>query len=59
MFLAWYFKSSLSTISIKRVNATPLWDFCISDFEVALRIIIIAELFIVTAIARLVKVNEQ
>ena len=33
MFSTLYFKSSLSTISIKKVNAIPLWDFCTSDFE--------------------------
>ena len=38
---------SLSMISIKRVNAMSLLDLCASDFVVALKIIIIAELFIV------------
>ena len=47
MFSTSYFESSLSTLSIKRVNATPLWDFLASDFGVVLKIIIIAELFIV------------
>ena len=46
MFSTSYFKSSLSTISIKRVNAMPLWDFLPSSFEVVLKIMTIAELFI-------------
>ena len=44
-----YFKSSLYIISIKRVNAMPLWDFLQSNFEVVLKIQTIAELFIVMA----------
>ena len=32
MFSTSYFKSSLSTISIKRVNAMPLWDFFAVQF---------------------------
>ena len=51
MFSTSYFRNSLSTFSIKRVNAMPLWDFCVSDFEVALKVIIIAELFIVMTIS--------
>ena len=38
-----YFKSSLSTISMKRVNAMPLR----SNIDVVLKIMTIAELFIV------------
>ena len=51
MFLASNFQNSLSTFSIKRVNAMPLWDFCVSNSEVALKIIIVAELFIVMTIS--------
>ena len=47
MFSTSYFKSSLSTISIKSVNAMPLWNFSQSHFEVVLKIMTIAELFIV------------
>ena len=47
MFSASYFKSSLSTISIKRVNAMPLWDFLQINFRMVLKIMTIAELFIV------------
>ena len=36
MFPTLYFKSSLSTISIKNVNAMPFWHFCTSDFQVAI-----------------------
>ena len=47
MFSILYFKSSWSTISIKKVNAMPLCDFCASDFEVAiLKMIIRTSLFI-------------
>ena len=65
-----YFKSSLSTISIKSVNAMSLWYFLQSHFEVVLKIMTIAELFIVMNndnsriiyrndnIARLVKLNQ-
>ena len=42
-----HFQNSLSTFSIERVNEIPLWDFCASDFQRLLEIIIIAELFIV------------
>ena len=56
MFSTSYFKSSVSTISIKRVNAMPLWDFCESDFEAALKMIITAESFIVMKTS-LVKAN--
>ena len=31
------------------VDAMPLWDFCAGDFEVALGIMVMAELFIVMA----------
>ena len=30
------FQGSLCTILIKKVNAIPLWDFCASDFKVAI-----------------------
>ena len=46
-----HFQNSLSTFSIERVNGIPLWDFYPSDFQRALKIIIIAELFIVTTIS--------
>ena len=42
-----HFQNPLSTFSIERVNELPLRDFCASDFQRALKIIIIAELFIV------------
>ena len=47
MFSASYVKDSLSTISINSVNGMPLWDFLQSHFEVGLKIMTIAELFIV------------
>ena len=47
-----HFQNSLSTFSIARVNLIPLWDFCASDFQRALKIIIIAELFIVLTISQ-------
>ena len=50
IFSTSYFISSLATISIKRVNAMPLWDFCVSHFEVVLKIIIMSELFNVMTI---------
>ena len=48
IFSTSYFKSFLSTISIKRVNAMPLsvWDFLPRNFEVLLKIMTIAKLFI-------------
>ena len=46
-----HFRNSLSTFSIERVNLMPLWDFCASDFQRVLKIIIIAELFIVMTIS--------
>ena len=54
-----HFQHSLSTLSIERVDGIPLQDFCASDFQrglkitifqKALKIIIIAELFIVIAL---------
>ena len=39
-----HFQNSLFTFSIERVNEIPLWDFCESDFQRVLKIIIIAEL---------------
>ena len=52
-----HFQNSLSTFSIDRVNRIALWDFYPSDFQRGLKIIIIAELFIVRNdnIARLVE----
>ena len=47
MFSTSYFKSSLSTISIKSVNAMPPWDFLQSHFEMVLKLMTIAKLFIV------------
>ena len=46
-----HFQNSLSMSSIERVNRIPIWDFCASDFQRALKIIIIAELFIVMTIS--------
>ena len=46
-----YFQNALSTFSIERVNEIPLWDFCASDFQRVLKMIIIAELFIVMTIS--------
>ena len=46
-----HFQNSLSTFSIMRVNEIPLWDFYESDFQRVLKIIIIAELFIVMTIS--------
>ena len=46
-----HFQNSLPTFSIERINGTPLWDFYPSDFQRALKIIIIAELFIVITIS--------
>ena len=46
-----HFQNSLSTFSIERVNEIPIWDFCASDFQRVLKIIIIAELFIVMTIS--------
>ena len=42
-----HFQNSFSTFLIERVNEIPLWDFCASDFQRVLKIIIISELFIV------------
>ena len=47
-----HFQNSLSTFSIERVNGMPLRDFYPSDFQRALKIIIIAELFIVMTISQ-------
>ena len=47
----YHFQNSLSTFSVERVNEIPLWDFCASDFRRVLKIIIIAELFIVMTIS--------
>ena len=46
-----HFQNSLSTFSIERINEIPLWYFYPSDFQRALKIIIIAELFIVMTIS--------
>ena len=46
-----HFQNSLSTFSIERVNGVPLWDICERNFQRALKIIIIAELFIVMTIS--------
>ena len=46
-----HFQNSLSTFSIERVNGIPLWDFCASDFQRALKTVIIAELFIIMTIS--------
>ena len=46
-----HFQNPLSTFSIERVNEIPLCDFCASDFQRVLEIIIIAELFIVMRIS--------
>ena len=42
-----HFQNSLSTFLIERVNEIPLWDFCASDFQRVMKIIIISELFII------------
>ena len=41
----------MSTLSIGRVNGIPFRDFCESDFQRALKIIIMVELFIVMTIS--------
>ena len=46
-----HFQNSLSTFSMGRVNKIPLWDFCESDLQRVLKIIIIAELFFITTIS--------
>ena len=46
-----HFQNSLSTFSMERVNGIPVWDFYPSDFQRALKIIIIVELFIVMTIS--------
>ena len=46
-----HFQNSLSTFSIERINGIALWDFYPSDFQGALEIIIIDELFIVMTIS--------
>ena len=51
LLLSPYFQNSLSTFSTERVNGIPLWDFYPSDFQRTLKIIIIAELFIVMTIS--------
>ena len=51
LLLPSHIQNSLSTFSIERVNGIALWDFCASDFQKALKIIIIAELFIVMTIS--------
>ena len=45
------FQNSVSTFSIARVNGIALWDFYPRDFQRALKIIIMAELFIVMTIS--------
>ena len=59
MFPALHFKGSSSKISIKGINPMPLWDFLQSHFEGVLKIMTIAELFVVmtASIAGLVKLN--
>ena len=47
-----HFQNSLSTFSTERVNGIPRWDFYRRDFQRALKIIIIAELFIVMTISQ-------
>ena len=47
-----HFQNSLSTFLIASyINGIPLWDFHMSDFQRALKIIIIAKLFIVMTIS--------
>ena len=46
-----HFQISLSKFPVERVNEIPLWDFYASDFQRALKVIIIAELFIVMTIS--------
>ena len=45
------FRNSLSTFSIERINGIPLWDFYLSNFQKALKIMIIAKFFIVMTIS--------
>ena len=45
------FQNSLSTFSVEGVYGIPLWDFYPSNFRRALKIIIIAELFIIMTIS--------
>ena len=47
-----HFQNSLSTFSVERVNGIPLWDFYPRDFQRALKITMIAELFIVITISQ-------
>ena len=46
-----HFQNSLSTFSIERVNRIPLSDFCANEFQRALKMIFIAELFIVMTLS--------
>ena len=46
-----HFQNFLSTSSVGRVNGMRLWDFCASDSQRALKILIIAELSIVMTIS--------
>ena len=43
----WQCQNSLSTFSIERINGMTLCDFCASDFQSALKMTFLAELFIV------------
>ena len=47
LLLPSHFQNSLSNFSIERINGIPLWDSYTSDFQRALKIIIIPGLFIV------------
>ena len=51
MFSPSHFQNSLSTLSIERVNGMPLSDFFASELQSVLKMIIIAELFIVMTIS--------
>ena len=53
LFSPSHFQNSLFTFSIERVHEIPIppWDFYPTDLQRALKIIIIAELFIVMSIS--------
>ena len=47
-----HFPNSLFMFSVERVNGLPLWDFYPSDFQRALKTIIIAKLFFVMTVSQ-------
>ena len=46
-----HFQNSLFTFSIETGNGMPLWDLCARDFQRALKITIVAKLFIIMTIS--------